>query len=555
MNKEIIIRNFLLFILSFCTMNIYAANAATDSLMNELHTTIRNRHIYEQRKEDRLTELRKNLPNVRDDYELFDALGALLDEYRSYNTDSAFAYCRRRVALADRIGDRTLIANAQMNMANVLGSTGMYKEAIEIMDAIPEDSVPDYLKPYYYYIMRTVYSNLADYSIRQEDKERYRRLDIEYQDSLLRHNPPGSLSYVVNYADMLNKRGDYRQAIGVLESYLTENEYTIHDRAICAYTLAYSYEKVGDTEKFKENLLISSIADLQASVREYISLRLLGVFLYKEGDIENAYEFLSISMDDARKCNARLRVLEINDIFPIVNEAYVRTIEEQKSRQKVMIVVISLLVVFLLLAVLWVYRQKNKTVLAHQETKEVNNRLKLLNEELVEFNRKLTEANHSIAENSQIKEEYIAQFMDQCSLYIEKNDAYRKSLNKLLNAGKIDEIRKMLKSTDGMEEELKAFYRNFDSTFLKLFPTFVDDFNELLAPGERIVLKKEGQLNTELRIFALIRLGITDSVKIAQFLRYSVTTIYNYRTKTRNKALGDRGQLEEMVMKIGRPTV
>ena len=341
----------------------------------------------------------------------------------------------------------------------------------------------------------------------------------------------------------------------MLESYLTENEYTIHDRAICAYTLAYSYEKVGDTEKFKENLLISSIADLQASVREYISLRLLGVFLYKEGDIENAYEFLSISMDDARKCNARLRVLEINDIFPIVNEAYVRTIEEQKSRQRVMIVVISLLVVFLLLAVMWVYRQKNKTVLAHQETKEVNNRLKLLNEELVEFNHKLTEANHSIAENSQIKEEYIAQFMDQCSLYIEKNDAYRKSLNKLLNAGKIDEIRKMLKSTDVMEEELKAFYRNFDSTFLKLFPTFVDDFNELLAPGERIVLKKEGQLNTELRIFALIRLGITDSVKIAQFLRYSVTTIYNYRTKTRNKALGDRGQLEEMVMKIGRQTV
>ena len=260
-------------------------------------------------------------------------------------------------------------------------------------------------------------------------------------------------------------------------------------------------------------------------------------------------------MDDARKCNARLRVLEINDIFPIVNEAYVRTIEEQKSRQRVMIVVISLLVVFLLLAVMWVYRQKNKTVLAHQETKEVNNRLKLLNEELVEFNHKLTEANHSIAENSQIKEEYIAQFMDQCSLYIEKNDAYRKSLNKLLNAGKIDEIRKMLKSTDVMEEELKAFYRNFDSTFLKLFPTFVDDFNELLAPGERIVLKKEGQLNTELRIFALIRLGITDSVKIAQFLRYSVTTIYNYRTKTRNKALGDRGQLEEMVMKIGRQTV
>ncbi len=142
--------------------------------------------------------------------------------------------------------------------------------------------------------------------------------------------------------------------------------------------------------------------------------------------------------------------------------------------------------------------------------------------------------------------------MDQCSLYIEKIDAYRKSLNKLLSAGKIDDLKKVLKSTDLMDDELKAFYRNFDATFLKLFPTFVTDFNKLLISEGQIVLKKEGQLNTELRVFALIRLGITDSVKIAQFLRYSVTTIYNYRTKTRNKALGNRNELEKRVMEIGR---
>ena len=140
--------------------------------------------------------------------------------------------------------------------------------------------------------------------------------------------------------------------------------------------------------------------------------------------------------------------------------------------------------------------------------------------------------------------------MDQCSVYIEKLDGYRRSLNKLLNAGKTDELRKALKSTDLMDEELKAFYKNFDTTFLKLFPDFVEQFNALLVPEERITLKKEGQLNTQLRIFALVRLGITDSVKIAQFLRYSVTTIYNYRTKTRNKSAGPRAEFEDEVMKI-----
>ena len=142
--------------------------------------------------------------------------------------------------------------------------------------------------------------------------------------------------------------------------------------------------------------------------------------------------------------------------------------------------------------------------------------------------------------------------MSQCSLYIDNLDAYRKSLNKLVASGKTDELKEKLKSTDLTDEELKTFYRNFDATFLKLFPTFVDDFNKLLSPDGQIVLKKDGQLNTELRIFALIRLGITDSEKIAQFLRYSVTTIYNYRVRTRNKAVGNRKELEERVMEIGR---
>ncbi len=524
--------------------------ARRDSLMHELRTTIERRDVYRQRKEDQLTELRRLLADARDDDSRFFALGALLDEFRPYNTDSALAYCRRREELARRTGRRDLAINAALNTANVLGSMGLYKEAIDITDTIALEDVPEWLRPYYHYIGRTIYSSLAGYSLRPEDREHYARLSAAHQDSIIARSEPGSLSYAINLADRHNARGEYAEAAKIIEDYLSTAEYTTHDRALCAFTLATSYRNLGNEEKAEENMLISSIADLQAAVREYVSLRQLGVHLYRKGDVTDAYDFLRISMDDARKCNARLRVLEINDIFPIVNEAYVKAIQHEKTRQRWLTCVISLLALFLLLAVWRVWKQKNETAEAERGVRMTNEKLKALNEELTDFNTRLSEANRAIAENSQIKEEYIAQYMDQCSVYIEKLDGYRRSLNKLLNAGKTDELRKALKSTDLMDEELKAFYKNFDTTFLKLFPDFVEQFNALLVPEERITLKKEGQLNTQLRIFALVRLGITDSVKIAQFLRYSVTTIYNYRTKTRNKSAGPRAEFEDEVMKI-----
>lgn len=529
-----------------------STHTETDALMSELHRTIQDKEIYLSQKENRLKELRQTLYSASNDTARFIALGNLLDEFRPYNTDSAFAYCRQREILALKTGNQEFITNSRLNTANVLGSIGMYKEASEIVDSIPYSSVPDYLLPYYHYIKETIASYLVDFSVRKEDKDKYLKMFETSRDSLLSLTSPNSLSYVINMSGKYLREGDSRKSVEIIEDYLANNEYSTHDRAILANSLSFAYQEIGDIEKQKENLIISSIADLRASVREYVSLRQLAVILFKEGDIDNAHRFLRIAMDDAQKCNARQRILEINDIFPIVNSAFVKEIQLQRQRQLILIIIISILVLFLLMAIVWIWKQMKKTSNAHQQTIAANNQLKQLNAELGDFNNRLTEANHAIAENSKIKEEYITQYMSQCSLYIDNLDAYRKSLNKLVASGKTDELKEKLKSTDLTDEELKTFYRNFDSTFLKLFPTFVDDFNKLLSPDGQIVLKKDGQLNTELRVFALIRLGITDSEKIAQFLRYSVKTIYNYRVKTRNKAVGNRKELEERVMEIGR---
>jgi len=538
-------------IIAFAPCHAASANA-TDSLMQSLHDAIANRPTYLKQKEDRLIELRKAISAATTDHDRFNALDALLNEYSSYNTDSAFVVCRLREELARKIGDIALIRNAAMNTANVLAYTGMYKEALDIMDTIPSHAISEGMRPFRFHILRTIYGLMADYAVRASDQARYNAMTAQYLDSLIAVNPAGSIGYVMAAATRHNYHGEYQSAIETVRRFLAENETTIHENAICAYTLSESYEKLGDTARQKEELIKASIADLQSAVREYASLRKLAMLLYDEGEVEHAYNLLRISLDDATMCNARLRVVELNNIFPIVNEMYINSIRRQRSTLRISLIAIALLVVVLLCAIFYVMRQMRRTAAAQREAEDAGNRLRQLNSELNATNAELHEANRAIAENSHIKEEYIARYMDQCLLYIEKLDSYRKHLSKLIAAGKTAQLNDTLKSTTFLEEELKAFYQNFDNTFLNLFPTFVNDFNSLLRPEEAIMPKRAGQLTTELRIFALIRLGITDSVKIAQFLRYSVTTIYNYRTKVRNKALGNRDQLEEQVMLIGR---
>lgn len=538
---------------TICMCRLHAADSSrADSLLLKLDQAIKERPIYMEQKELKLAELKRQLHRQIPDEERFAILGTLLDEYRSFNTDSALHMAEEREQIAIRLGNREYIDNARMNKADVLGMTGMYKEVMDLMRNIHIDRLSVDIHPYYYHIYRTVYGLMADYAVTAYEKKLYTELTDKYRDSLLLVNKDNLLIHTLIQSDQYNVRNEYDKAIRLLTDYLALQKDYEHDVAICAYTLSESYRLKGDKEKEKEYLIVSAMADMKTAVREYISLRKLAVLLYQEGDIERAYSYVKICMEDAAACNARLRKLEIQEIFPIINDAYQQKTEKQQEQMKWALVSISLLSLFLLLAIFYVYKQMKKVAAARREVIDANKRLKELNDELHLSNAQLKEANHSIAENSYLKEEYIGRYMDQCSVYLEKMDNYRRSLGKIAATGNVEELYKNIKSSKFIEGELKEFYTNFDNTFLQLFPTFVEDFNALLADDEQISLKAGERMNTELRIFALIRLGITDSVKIAQFLRYSVTTIYNYRTKVRNKAAGDRDLLEQEVMTIGK---
>lgn len=525
-------------------------NKSTDALLREIDGIIKNRQTYGAEKEARIADLKKLLVEAASDEQRYGFCGRLFDEYRAYNLDSSFVYAQRKEELAHRLNKLDYLDDSAMNMAEVMGTTGMYKEALELLGKIDKKTLPDYLYGYYYHLYRTIYGLMGDYAVTEKAKKEYYRMTDLYRDSLLQINASDSLGHALVMADKYIVHARYDEAIDMLMEYYSKPSLDDHAQAMITYTISEGCRLKGDKQGQKHYLALSAIADLKSAVKEYVSLRKLASLVYEAGDIDRAYNYLKCSLEDATLCNARLRTLEISQVFPIIDQAYQLKTKRQQQEMKVSLICISLLSVFLLVAIFFVYKQMKKVAAAHREVVDTNTLLQELNEELHDSNSQLKEMNHTLSEANYIKEEYIGRYMDQCSTYLDKMDLYRRSLNKIAAAGRVEELYKAIKSSQFLDEELKEFYANFDVTFLQLFPSFVEEFNALLT--EPMQPKPGEQLNTELRIFALIRLGITDSTKIAQFLRYSVTTIYNYRTRVRNKAVGERDEFEAKVMQIGK---
>ena len=541
------------FAVSFIFLLVFSSSGAgspgIDSLLIVLDKAIEDRASFIDRKEQQLKSLRTKADATRDLKERFNAIGALLDAYTSYNADSALSICREREILAKKIGEKYYLVHSKLNTANILGLSGSYYEALSILDSIPRRDVPEDLSAFLYHIKRTIYGNLYDFSKRPEDRDKYFRLTAQYRDSLIAVNDSNSVYRYLICADQANAENNPREGADIITRWLNDHsEADFHTKAIVAYTLSDSYRRLGDVKKRKEQLAIAAIADMRSAIKEHAALQELALILYDEGDIEHAYEYLGQSLKDATSANARLRMMQISDIFPTVNSMYVRTIQDQQSRLHLLILGISLLTLLVLIALVTAIKMMGKARRARAEADEANAKLTEANAHLRDHVEQLREANREIAEESRVKEGYIAGYMGLCSTYIDKIDSLQKKLTLKLGGNK--ELKAILNSTSMMDLELKSFYENFDHTFLKLFPTFVADFNRLLIPDQQIYPKESGRLTTELRIFALIRLGVKDSVKIARFLRYSLSTIYNYRTRVRNKALGNRDKLEERLMEI-----
>lgn len=542
--KNLLIIVFLLLL----PLNIFS-QANQDTIHAELHKLLENKGMYAKIKEQRISEFKTMLatPNISTD-QIYDINLKLYHEYKTYLSDSAIHYVKKNLEIAQHLDKRVWIDESKLHLSALYSLAGMYIDSYNMLKSINKNQLADWLLINYYDSYKQLYSY---YSINSIEAVMYKQKSDMYRDSLLSVLDQNSNHYKIVLSEKYYDQNKLEEAKSILQELLKSSSDENHERAVVAYALANIFKKEKNREEEKRYYTISAICDIKNGIKENASLQALASVLYEMGDIEYAYKCIQSSMEDAMFCNARLRTFEVSRIFPIIDSAYQDKILKQKNELKLFLLMISILSVFLIIAIIYVYYQMKRLARIRKELYQTNIKLNELNTDLQISNSRMLSVNTELSNANKVKETYIGHFLDLCSTYISKLEKYQNTLNKKAVEKKLDELYRMLKSSEMIDNELKELFENFDNIFLHLYPNFVEELNLLLIEEERFELKQNELLNTELRIFALIRLGITDSSKIASFLHYSANTIYNYRTRVRNKAAVPREEFESLVSKIG----
>lgn len=527
---------------------ILCAKNDLDSINSELKATIENKQYYVKQKEEKIQNLKQafalNDISLIQEYEINKRLS---NEYEKFVSDSAIYYLNKNLDIAKKLNNTDFIYETQIHIASLYSTTGQYIESKKMLESIDSNKLNKQLLILYY----EASGYFCDHYGQSNTDYTYYTASDRYRDSLLTVLDPISLKYQIVYAEKIFYKNQSKDAEAILLRLLnlTTDENT--ERALISYLLGIIYKAREDINLQKKYFSISAITDLKNAIKDNASQQSLALVYYNEGNIDLAYKYMKSSLDDAVSGNIRYRASESTAFYPIINAAYQTKEATQKDKLRTYLILISFLSVFLIVAVIYVYKQMRRLSKIRKELYRTNVKLNSLNNDLTYSNEQLKDLNNRLLDANHIKEEYIAHFFDLCSAYINKMEEYRKSLNKKVINKQFDELYKTLKSNTFVDSELEDLYHQFDTIFLNIYPTFIEEFNSLLVKEEYVLPKQGELLNTELRVFALIRLGITDSVKIAGFLRYSLSTIYNYRTKARNKAAVSRDDFEKLVMKIG----
>ena len=525
---------YLLFLLFVYPLSLSAKHTDINkAALKKLDDIISKKETYQIRREKDIADLKVQLAHSTDPARNYELYASLFGAYLHYQADSALHYINRQMEILPQLNRPELEYEIIINRATVMGVMGMYIEAMEQLEKIDPKKLNEWTLLSYYQTYRACYGWLADYTTNKTEKEKYLKKTDLYRDSIIAAMPPEENKTIV-MAERCIVTGKADTAIGMLNDALKDME-DERQKVYIYYTLSEAYSMKKDVEKEVYYLILTAIADLESSVREYASLQKLAHLMYESGDIDRAYKYLSCSMEDAVACNARLRSVEVTEFFPIVDKVYKLKIEKEKQISRTLLISVSFLSFLLLVTIIYLYRQMKKLSLMRKAVSASN-------EQLQEINKELSQA-------SKIKEEYIALYLNQCVIYLDKLDTYRRSLAKLAMASKLDDLFKTIKSEQFIRDERKNFYNEFDKSFLKLFPHFIKSFNDLMSEEGKLCPKSGEILSTELRIFALIRLGINDSSNIAHFLGYSLATVYSYRSKVRSKAL-DKEKFEEEVASL-----
>jgi tetratricopeptide (TPR) repeat protein len=497
--------------------------AQDESEYRELREAINMRQEYDQQKTLRLKklhELYKQTDQTNNEL-MFLVLQQLSNEYKTYIYDSAFHYVRKLQQIARRIKDPVKIAYAKNQLGLVLLSSGMFKETLDSLQNSRMDLLPDSIQIDYYAILARAYYDLGDFDKDKYYTPKYTRLGNACIDSAMALCKPASYSLIYLRGLRNIKNGNMPAALKDLTTLLQSHQLDDHQVAVTASTLSSYYISINDEDEAISLLIKAAIADARSSTKETSAMSTLAELLYKKGDIQNAYICIQQAMDDATFYGARQRKIQVGSILPVIASAKLNNVEEQRKIWLIYSAIITVLSILVLIFVIMISKELKRRKAAELALQEAN----------------------------KIKEEYIGYFFNINSEYLGKIETFKRSIEMKLLTRKLEDI-KFIVNGINLKKEREELYHGFDKVFLKLFPDFIIVFNSFFKDEDKIVLKEGQLLNTELRIFALIRLGINDTEKIARILDYSISTIYNYKTRIKSKSLVPNESFEKKIMEI-----
>ena len=537
---------------TFSTAQEKDSRAILDQIDDAIEQSPKTVEQYERQIED----VRLQYVHARQADEKYEKAFKLYELYKSFMNDSALYYLNEAEQWAEQQGKVALVGNCRALKAFQCSTVGYYNEALAFLKRVDKQHLDSIGLRNYYQSQMHVYGELGYYSNIPSMKDDYFNRQRLYRDSLFAIIDHQDQDFLMYRIQELNSRQQMEEARKLSDQWVKRVSPDSRDYAIACYYRWMSSEDEGEMLYWSAQ---SALSDVRHAVMDQASLLSLADLLNADGDFDRSYRYIRFTWDCNNRFNTRMRSWQITPILNVIEKNYQGAVEHNTKVLRMSIIVVSILAVLLLGVLFFLHRRNRQLDLARNDLKNSNDELATANrrlatqtEELSSLNSELSTLNSQLSETNRVKEEYIGRFMSLCSQYIDKLDNYRKMVNKKMKNKELEELFRLSKSTELKEKELEELYQNFDSVFLHLFPNFVNEFNALLQPEMQVRPKEENRLTTEIRIFALIRLGIEDSSKIAEFLHYSVNTIYNYRARIKNGAIDNRESFERRIKQLGR---
>jgi hypothetical protein len=534
--SKLLTKVYLLILFTVISNSIYSENK-TDNLFSELNQVIHEKAKYESDKKEQIKQLITSISEIgkMSDAQQFSILKSLHQAYFTFDYDSAMVYVIKMLDKAIELHDQNLINYAKIKLSSTLLASGIFNEAKETLSTISINNLNDSIKPEYYYIYSRLYFDMADYYQKPFFTDKYNKLGLLHLDSAIAIANHNSAEFYSLSGLKYLRIKDFTQAIENYE-YLFQN-FNLSGRqlAIDASTYGYVLERSHKYDLSIKWLSKAAIEDIKLANKEIVALINLADVLFQQGNVAKSSEYLDVALDDAESYGALQRKFQISKLQPIIEASKLQKTENQKTMFKRYALLVTFLSIIIITILFILFKQLKKVRAAKDEIKKSNDTLHVTNKKLREVNL--------------IKEEYLGNFFKTNSDLIDKLEEYRQSIENKLTTRKLDEL-KLLISKKTIEQEREELYHNFDTVFLKIFPDFIQKYNELFEDADKVNFKSNDLLNTDLRIFALIRLGINDTEKIAHILDYSVNTINTYKTRIKNKSIVHNDEFEKEILKI-----